>query len=450
MLKRLISFTLLSMFFISCEPGVENQNNRQDQINKIVSFLKNQGFNTKNYILDNHEIIVEGDIRFNINDLIERSSQRHKQYLYQYKITQNVNNIKVKIDTNLPSAWQTATRNAMAEWNSIEGNRAHFTEVTSGHDMDVKYLQAAFQSVVADATFPSKNGIVGARIRVNPFYNGSLDVSTIQKKTYTMVHEFGHMLGLAHSNADGTSALADEDSVLIESPPKYTTIEGTRNNDPNTVMRAGTIEAWSDFSLFDREAVRKLYMDVNYENTYVNAPSSLTYSLNYPNATLNWIDNSNNELGFIVYKKINGKFLYLDHVSTTSYQITNLNYNTTYQYYVKANTLKHTSLESNIVSITPFPPVQYTISGPASLPYADVNYSTYTLNINGNYNSIKWYKKKDSQSSYSYLSYNDNNTTYQTYGNSESFTIKVIIDGTEKTKYVYVQPKGGGGELPKN
>jgi Dual-action HEIGH metallo-peptidase len=201
-------------------------------------------------------VVVEGDIRIGKNELranTRRSDNPHGPR-YQYRTTNLVSSPKVhQIVVNLSglsgvTAWQTAARDAMAQWNAISGS---YVKMVEGSSADITIGTACTSSnIAAYASFPS-GGNPGPTVTVNTCFGSTLNDS---QRLRNMVHELGHTLGFRHSNYTQQGETAGTDgAILVTGTP-------TSGNDANSVMNGGTaLNSWIGFSTYDQTAVRALY-----------------------------------------------------------------------------------------------------------------------------------------------------------------------------------------------
>ncbi len=204
-------------------------------------------------------VVVEGDIiipKAQLHGRLPYSSNGPLEPRFQYRMTSWVGTPKVQqITVNLTglsahTAWQTAAREAMGHWNSIPGSYVRMVEVTSGGDISVSPVCFNGISYVAVAAHPS-GGNPGSYINVIscPGFNFSNS-----QRVWIMAHEFGHTLGLRHTNWQSLGEPAsDGGAVHIPGTPT--------GNDPGSVMNVNltAYTSWAGFSAADQQAVRTLY-----------------------------------------------------------------------------------------------------------------------------------------------------------------------------------------------
>ncbi len=256
----------LALLFTGCNESINSVVDNSDDgkgvhTEGVFEYLESLGFDTKNAVIDDEHIIVENCIEFNIEQLEHDMADKSRQWRHSYIVSQNnVATIKVKYDSDVPVSWQTATDQAIAEWNAINTSKIKLVKVNSGQDLSIQYETLSPTTTVARATFPTSSGDVGYRIRINTNYNNL----SSSKKVFTMVHEFGHCLGMRHIN--------NSESGRIQIPNTPTT-------DDNSVMHPYVGE-WKGFSVYDRIAAQEVYpvgdliaLKAHANNKYVCAES---------------------------------------------------------------------------------------------------------------------------------------------------------------------------------
>jgi len=244
-------------------------------------------------------VVVEGDIRIGKAELRANLRPGGKAGpRYQYRTTNLVSSPKVHqivVDVSglsSVSAWQTAARDAMAQWNAISGS---YVKMVEGSSADITMgTTCTSSSVAAFASFPS-GGNPGPTVTVNTCFGYTLNDS---QRLRNMVHELGHTLGFRHSNYTQLGETAGtEGAIQVTGTP-------TSGNDANSVMNGGTaLNSWIGFSTYDQTAVRALY--------WLPTVSSLsvTNSGGYP--LISWsapLDATSFTVRLINYNSVNGNY----------------------------------------------------------------------------------------------------------------------------------------------
>lgn len=246
-LNKKLHYLLLLITIVLISTGCSNNLNqdlnieaKQKDLNNVLSQLIAEGFNTEGYILEGDSLIIENCITFDYSDLINNLENNSRQYIHSKIVNQsNVSNIRIRIESNVPSVWKDATRSAIEKWNELQGTKIYIREVSSGEDLIVKYSRISPSSTIARATFPNSSGDVGHTITINRGYR---DLKKAKKK-FTMVHEIGHCIGMRHIN--------NNESGRIH-------VEGTPERDGDSVMNP-TVKNWNGFSGGDIIAAQQTY-----------------------------------------------------------------------------------------------------------------------------------------------------------------------------------------------
>ena len=289
-MKRLTWLLVLLLLF-SCDTGSTEQKS-PTELEKALTVLKEEGFKTDDYIVyDENHVIIEGDIMIDIKDLLNPET-RGKHYRTRNLLSDNqVRNIRVRIASNVSNNWRAGVRAAMQQWNNVSGTKVNFVEVNSGEDVRVQ-MQSVQDGFLAFATFPQSSGRAGYNITVGSAYANS----SVSYLTHVVVHEFGHTLGLRHTNYfdrnnDGNQSdnegQADVGAIHIPgTPTSYST---------NSIMNAFINQSTGSFTSADIVAIKYLYPDGNGNpgTISVSGPSTVssgtyvTYKLNN-NQSANW------------------------------------------------------------------------------------------------------------------------------------------------------------------
>lgn len=218
------------------DPGTEDH----------IRFLEKTGFNRNDIVYDKGTFIIEDDILI-AKDEVEAyialestpDQGRVEHYRGYYLVSDAyVTNIKFFISSSVPSAWATAVRGAIQQWNAVNGTKLFLSEVSSSSSANT-VINTAYENAswVARAYLPSSNRRPGHTLTINTRYN-SLDSG---RKLFTMVHEMGHIFGFYHTN--------QTQGVFIQ---------GTPSSDPNSVMNSFVLP-WNGFTNGDITAVRIIY-----------------------------------------------------------------------------------------------------------------------------------------------------------------------------------------------
>lgn len=211
-------------------------------MSQVLAYLESNYFNTKGYLIEGDNIIVEDDIMFNINELKKdiKNGSNTRQYKHKFIVSQSkVKNITVRIKKNVPTNWKKATRYAFARWNEIRGSKIRFREVSSGGNIVISYKKLSPSGVIARASFPNSAGDPGPTITINTNHNSM----ATSKKNFTMIHELGHCIGMRHINN------SENDRIHIPGTPK---------KDSKSIMRP-VVAKWSKFSIGDIVAAQVVY-----------------------------------------------------------------------------------------------------------------------------------------------------------------------------------------------
>jgi hypothetical protein len=223
----------------------------------LVNQLISLGFR-RDMIVDRGDyFLVEGDIEIpkrSVAELVE--GERGIRPDFQWRTTTivgaaQVQNIKVNL-TGLGSqpAWQTAARQAIAEWNRLSCTSVNLVEGTPAQITFSTYTDA--NNIAAIASFPTLGGAPGPTIRVNTNYIFTPNNSST--KLRNMAHEIGHTLGLRHTN---WASLNESSSNAVHIPGTPTGTDW-----PSVMNGATATHSWTGFSFYDAIAAKTLYPDL--------------------------------------------------------------------------------------------------------------------------------------------------------------------------------------------
>jgi len=251
-------FSIVLIFFSSCSKSeFEKDGDGMTADLSIREKVARLGFDTTGIVIKGENIIVEGDIvltKSNINKTSPRQASTidiTNPGIYPITYSRH-RNLKYFIPSTL-SSWESAIETAFFIYSGLPNFNLRFDRTTNQNEADL-VMQAGtytFQNqngVVGEAYFPS-NGQIGIGIGINLYYSYFSET----QKIYTLVHEIGHTIGFRHTGEYGSGV---NKGVAFGG---YT-IPGTPDDDTNSVFNSGTGGAsWTNFSLFDREALLTMY-----------------------------------------------------------------------------------------------------------------------------------------------------------------------------------------------
>lgn len=146
--------------------------------------------------------LVEGDIVITDENLANRPAYQMLRVgdEEQYRTTNLVSvstsrTISIRVSTSLPSAYVTATDEAIRRYNA-QNLRLRFTRVTSGGNIVLSPAPSG-AGYLASAGFPSGGNPYG-QVLVNSGAIGTANASTYIATI--LAHEFGHCIGFRHTD----------------------------------------------------------------------------------------------------------------------------------------------------------------------------------------------------------------------------------------------------------
>lgn len=264
-------FLAMNLFFHSCTHELENpaQDATKDIITEVDSkykaIIEALGFDTSEAFEWDNYIVVEGDILFDKDKLLNldvTTRQAHSDYLISFE---NRYNMHVWIDyQSMDASWINAFTSAIAEWNSLGGVYMTYQPYTSMPAISItpRTLTGAY----AQASFPTSDGKPGSTIYVDTRYN-----LTASQKKLIAVHELGHCIGFRHTDwrSNGEAALP---AVPIPGTPNT-----GYNDDAASIMNSYIGgQNWNGFSSYDKVAHNYMYPPV-----HINGPRTIFRSATY-------------------------------------------------------------------------------------------------------------------------------------------------------------------------
>ena len=231
-MKTLLTGMIL-LLLVSCSNSSETEavNPNQD----VIDFLAADGFDVSAAVVKGEQIIVEGDIAFDIEDIRLRMNSKDKQWRTQYLISDSrVSDIRVRYSSNLSRAWKRSFNKALRKLNRVSRTKLEVRKV-NGNSYDI-FVKRDFNVGSAYGTFPSSSGRAGHTIVIG-------DIEPTGYYSNTALHEMGHNIGFRHDHAPNESTPA-------------TQIPGTPYSDTYSVM---SYNRDRKFTSWDKESIRILY-----------------------------------------------------------------------------------------------------------------------------------------------------------------------------------------------
>jgi len=288
-----ILITVLLMLLFSChyENITEKENSTTNPIgkesngkissinfNKAKETIKSMGFDTTSMYEEDNFYVVEGDILFNKSN-VDNNSTMLRQYRTTYYTPNTGEVISIGVDNTISTAtnWRAAVTQVINAYNQHSGLNFFYSENNPKITI-TKYTNSS-TSVCAEGTFPTSLSLTGNLVRINSAFNSNgltIDNLSLSQKTFLLIHEIGHNLGLRHTNglSEGSDGIG-----LIQIP-------GTPLVDPLSFMNSYTCgNSWTGFSTGDIAAFNALWpsylvsFNGDCSNIYVKPGSILDRSI---------------------------------------------------------------------------------------------------------------------------------------------------------------------------
>ena len=249
---KYVSFLFLAIvFLISCsDDDTFEQDTSTHEIEAMIEHLSVYfEADTESFTFDDGGIYFEDDIGIDTTDFWETyvidEKDTQKGYRRHTSLITNTKELKIAFDYNVPFSWKFAMKQAVVEWNKLEGDIIFSIVPRRERNVRVQMRNLTKSTTLARSWLP-KDGYPGRLIRINTGYHRTLN--SLEKK-YAMTHELGHIIGFRHTDTAQGWFLFGLSSIC-------------RNGDRNSVMRKGYANSGStnkEFTRCDKEAYHRLY-----------------------------------------------------------------------------------------------------------------------------------------------------------------------------------------------
>ena len=249
--KLFVALFAVLLVVTSCEKN-EDFNTKEQPVSTeavvtdpvFLSQLSQMGFDVETepvYLLEGKGYRVEGDIILGL-DIAREQNMPVEEQRYMRKVDcGNLKKVKVKMGSGLDQKWKTAVKKAVKSWNQT--GKVTFQIVSSGSaDVDVVGEDLP-DNVNGQAWYPVQ-GAPGNRVELRKDIKNHADFSSQTARNAIAIHEFGHIIGLSHTDeTDGNH------------------IKGTPTSDSKSIMLWNTYDIYklTGLSSNDKKAVKKLY-----------------------------------------------------------------------------------------------------------------------------------------------------------------------------------------------
>ncbi len=220
---KLFSIASLLMLAVACSKIDESKNvitpqntssmsiNNKTNDELIKSYLTNiLSFSPDDIKEEQDFFIIEDDMLISKNDFwttfkkedLSNKNLRHRKW---FNLVTKTKNIPVSIYPEVNSTWRKAVTDAINQWNRLNGGVKFYITASNqsvSNGINVFYADLGNDKAIAQGELPTGNGNAGSRVRLNRRF---VNMSAYCSMVYTITHEFGHNIGLNHTDTyDGT------------------------------------------------------------------------------------------------------------------------------------------------------------------------------------------------------------------------------------------------------
>lgn len=285
---------LLTLTCFSCQDETDINNTTEKTViaDGDLAIIKSLGLDETSVIDKGEFYLVEEDIALKKEDLKNYFSPRDssglqlRQGIVQGRLVSmaNVQNITVNIDATVPSTgtgseWRDAVVLAIDAWNNIPGSCVKFVLTTGNANLTVK---GTYDYAGAYAwTFLPLNSKPTNEVFINTYHNN------YTAKANTLVHEFGHVVGLLHSHE--TPSSQDKNGIVVPGTPEID-LKSIMSYDRDRYLFPG-------FNYNDIIAIQYLYPSpIITSADLVGANENITYTLPNYSGSVTWSATLNTSL----------------------------------------------------------------------------------------------------------------------------------------------------------
>ncbi|ACT93575.1 tectonin domain-containing protein [Dyadobacter fermentans] len=195
------------------------------------------------FVVEKDMLVSEADVRVRMKAGIgAKTTQRRAKWLLSDAV---VGSLGISIDANFPAEWKQAINEVALTWNHNNPKvKFYITNDNPKVRLKTYFSGKNDLSYIVKAPLPAQDGNVGGEVLVNYNYCYYGPQIPLSMKKAAIVHALGHVLGLTHTNPDGSY-----DNMHIP---------GTPTVDNASVMKS-TFAAWTSLSWGDWMAAKYLY-----------------------------------------------------------------------------------------------------------------------------------------------------------------------------------------------